>query len=114
MVFKTRTFIEHSSFKGLIESGEMTDAELKGIQNDIMDGLGDTMPRTGGLKKLRGKEKHGGKRGGWRVIFADYAGRQITILIAAYRKVKQENLTPAQEKTMRSLKACLDKQIKGF
>ena len=112
MINKTRIFIEHSSFSGLVESGEMTDADLKAIQNDIMAGLGDTMPRTGGLKKLRGKTRSTGKRGGWRVIFADYASRQITILIVAYRKAKQENLTPSQEKSMRTLKACLDKQIK--
>jgi len=106
-----RTFIELPAFTRLISAEEMNDAQISGVQEDILKGGGATMGGTGGVKKIRCPDKSGGKSGGWRVLFADYEREEVTVLIWAFPKNRQANLTEAQKKVVRGLKAQLDREI---
>ena len=108
-----REFRETEAFTRLVKSKALTDEQLRQLQRDIISGLGKTIPRTGGFKKIRltgGQSR--GKRGGWRVIYADYPNYGFTAIVFAYPKGLQETLTPEQEKRLRNVKAVLDAEVK--
>ena len=108
-----REFLEASGFTKLVESGTITDNQLKRLQMDIMQGQGAVIPRTGGFKKIRLAD-HGrkGKSGSWRVIFADYPEYHFTAIVFAYHKNVQENLTALQEKQLRKIKREINAEAK--
>lgn len=70
------------------------------------------MAGTGGVRKIRCEDRNRGKSGGWRVLFADYEREEVTVLIWAFPKNKQANLTASQKQVVRGLKAQLDQEIK--
>lgn len=65
--------------------------------------VGDLIPRTGGLRKLRFATGNKGKSGGSRVIYYYHNKNHPVFLIYAYAKAKQEDLTPAQEQVFAAL-----------
>jgi hypothetical protein len=107
-----RTFIELPAFTRLVAAREIGDAQVSVLQEDILNGGGATMSGTGGVKKIRCQDRGKGKSGGWRVLFADYEREEVTVLIWAYPKNRQANLTESQKKVVRGLKAQLDNEIK--
>ena len=113
-----REFCESLEFTKLVKNGYLTDLQVSDLQKDIMTGQGKTISQTGGYKKIRlagigkGKSKGKRKRGGWRVIFADYPEYCVTAIIYAYPKGEQDDLTPDQKKRLRKTKAVLDAEVK--
>lgn len=65
--------------------------------------LGDIIPNTGGLRKIRWKSSNGGKRGGARVIYYFYNEDQPIYLLFAYSKNIQTDLTEHEKKLLRNL-----------
>ncbi len=106
-----RMFLESRAFSQFVRSGKFSDRQLKQLQYDIMKGHGETVTGTGGFKKIRCGSQHAGKRGGWRVIFADYPKCGITILVAAFSKNVQENLSQSECNELKRLKEILDKEV---
>ena len=82
------------------------------MQAAILNGHGATISKTGGTKKARAVAGRG-KSGGWRVIFADYAEYDLTVLIWAFLKGVQASLTDKQKQVIRDLKRDLDKEVKA-
>ncbi|MCK5285392.1 MAG: type II toxin-antitoxin system RelE/ParE family toxin [Alphaproteobacteria bacterium] len=74
---------------------------------------GDLIPRTSGLCKLRVASQAKGKRGSNRVVYYYYNKDHPVFLIHAYKKAKQENLTPDQEKIFTSLAQEIKKELKN-
>ncbi len=75
--------------------------------------MGDIIPRTGGVRKIRWSEGSSkGKRGGLRVIYYFYNINTPLFLLTAYRKSEQENLTHSQEKQLSTLAAMLKQDCK--
>ena len=109
-----REFIQYPGFAALVKSGDMSDKTLRAIEHDIMAGKGVVMQGTGGLKKLRGKRERSGKRGGWRVIFADYPKLGITIFVEAFNKPLKETLTNEEKKYLAGLKREMDMEVKRY
>lgn len=99
-----RIFILSKGF----ESAAVPEESLKQLELDIMAGLGEVIPGTGGFRKVRVPQLRGGKRGGWRAIFADYPQYDVTLLIMAYRKARQDNLTADEARKLKALKRSLD------
>ncbi|MCB0213221.1 MAG: type II toxin-antitoxin system RelE/ParE family toxin [Anaerolineae bacterium] len=56
------------------------------------------IPGTGGARKARMKAKGQGKRGGYRVIYYFLSAENKVWLITVYDKVRQENLSAAEQK----------------
>lgn len=65
--------------------------------------LGDIIPDTGGLRKIRWKSSNKGKRGGVRVIYYFYDERHPIYLLFAYAKNIQTDLSEQEKKVMRTL-----------
>ena len=108
---QSRVFVETAAFTRLVKHERISDGMLHELQNDIINGTGDTIRNTLGLKKIRFATKSGGKSGGWRAIYADYPQYNSTVLIFAFPKNVQENLTADQTKELRKLKAVTDKEM---
>lgn len=66
---------------------------------------GDSIPGTGGLRKLRyGDARRGkGKRGGLRVIYFWWAAGMQCWLFTLYDKDEMKDLTPQQRKTLMAI-----------
>jgi len=64
---------------------------------------GDLIPSGGGIRKVRHARPGMGKSGGIRVIYYWITAEDQIMMLLAYPKAKQENLTPAQIEELRAL-----------
>jgi len=106
-----RLFAESRNFTKLVTDGKISDRSVKKTQVDIMNGLGDTIAGTGGLKKIRCAGEGRGKSGSWRIVFADYPKYNVTFLITAFPKNEKENLSDEEKAILFSLKLSLDREV---
>lgn len=106
-----RTFVEFSRVREALEAAAVPAEARRQMELAIMRGEGDTIAGTGGLKKIRCAGSGRGKSGGVRVVFADYPEAGWTLLLAAYPKNVQANLTPSERAAMRQAKQTLDARI---
>lgn len=65
--------------------------------------IGDLIPGTGGLRKVRWHAEGRGKRGGLRVIYYWHGLDDITYMLLAYAKNQQGDLTEAQKRVLQQL-----------
>ena len=102
----------------VIETREFIDAVPETLRNGIVmelaanPELGVVIPRTGGLRKARFAAQGKGKSGGIRVIYYYYNMDNPLIVLTAYAKGRQGNLTPAQERELSKLVRELKKEMK--
>lgn len=100
------TFKETSFFTRQITE-LLLDEELNALQWALMANpeSGDLIRGSGGLRKLRWAGSGRGKRGGLRVIYYWHVPGSVSVilLLLAYPKNEQENLTPAQLKVLKSI-----------
>jgi len=61
--------------------------------------VGDVIPGLGGLRKIRFGIGNKGKRGGGRAIYFVMIADDVAIMLFAYAKSEQEDLTRDQRKT---------------
>ena len=75
------------------------------LQGALLDDpmQGKMIPGTGGLRKLRWGLGGRGKRGGVRIIYYWIRDRGWLLMLFAYRKTAQDDLTAAQKRTLRRL-----------
>jgi len=65
--------------------------------------IGDVIPHTGGVRKVRWSTKGAGKRGGVRVIYLNQDVDGTITLLYIYKKNEKGNMTTKQiKKTIRS------------
>jgi hypothetical protein len=69
--------------------------------------IGDVIPETGGVRKVRWVRAGTGKRGGARVIYFYHDASRPLYLLMVYAKARQEDLTPDEKKAVRKLAAVL-------
>ena len=99
LVFKETSFFSR-------QVGELlADEELNALQWYLLANpdSGDVIPGSGGLRKLRWAGSGRGKRGGLRVIYYWHVPHSVILLLLAYPKNEQENLTSAQIKALKSI-----------
>jgi len=99
-------FVESSLFSRLL--GEyLSDDEYAVLQNELAasPAAGNIIPGTGRLRKIRfslpGKGK--GKRGGIRIIYYWYMGRDRIYLLSIYYKGEVADLTAREKKVLKQL-----------
>jgi RelE toxin of RelE / RelB toxin-antitoxin system len=80
----------------------MSAVEMEAVVLMISEGptVGDVIPGTGGLRKLRIPLQGRGKRGGGRVIYWYYNAGYPAILLWAFAKNEASDLSPAQKKLL--------------
>jgi hypothetical protein len=108
-----RTFVEFARVTRAFREGGVPDDALRNMQKQIMEGIGDVIAGTGGLRKIRCAGSGRGKSGGWRVIFADYPEAGVCLLVAAFAKNAKENLDRTERNELAKIKAALDRQIRA-
>ena len=90
----------------------LSDSEYAKLQMALVlrPELGDVIPGTGGLRKVRwGESSRGrGKRGGIRVIYYWYRSEALIYLLLAYSKTERDDLTTEQKRILRTLVAELE------
>ena len=64
---------------------------------------GATVRGSGGLRKMRWQGSGRGRRGGIRVIYFWIRDRDMILLLLAYPKKEQDDLTPKQLKVLRQV-----------
>ncbi|RKZ75364.1 MAG: hypothetical protein DRQ57_07825 [Gammaproteobacteria bacterium] len=62
--------------------------------------IGDIMPGGKGLRKMRWRLRDKGKRGGMRVIYYWVTANDQILMLLAYAKNKQDDLTEAQKQIL--------------
>ena len=97
------TFIELPLFTSLVT--QVTDDHfLNQLQNDLLKDpeKGNIVPRLQGLRKVRMALQGRSRAGGARVIYLYFPQHHAVIFFYIYTKAKSENLTPDQEKRLRT------------
>ena len=69
--------------------------------------IGDVIPDTGGVRKVRWSRAGSGKRGGVRVVYFYHDAGRPLFLLMVYAKARQENLSPDQTRAVRALAAVI-------
>jgi hypothetical protein len=69
--------------------------------------VGDLIPETGGVRKVRWTRKGSGKRGGVRVIYFYHDAERPLYLLMVYAKARRENLSPDEKRMVRKLAATM-------
>jgi hypothetical protein len=75
--------------------------------------LGDVIPDTGGVRKVRWARAGSGKRGGVRVIYFYHDRHRPLYLLMAYAKARREDLSPDEKRAVRKLAAVLKGEPRG-
>ena len=83
----------------------LRDEEYRHLQNHLVNrpDSGKLMPGSGGLRKLRWATGGHGKRGGIRVIYYWFVSQETILLLFAYPKSEQDNLTRDQLKQLKKI-----------
>ena len=100
----TMVFIESAVFTRQVRE-LLTDEEYTSLQWQLAlyPKAGNVIQNTGGLRKARWASKHGGKRGGLRVIYFHAASQNQIRLLLIYRKGVKDDLSAAEKKVLREL-----------
>jgi mRNA-degrading endonuclease RelE of RelBE toxin-antitoxin system len=105
MFFGVHLLFKETSFFTRQSAELLPDDELNSLQWLLMANpeSGDLIRGSGGLRKLRWAGLGRGKRGGLRIIYYWHVPGNIILLLLAYPKNDQENLTPSQVKALKSI-----------
>ena len=97
-------FIETPMFTGSIKE-MMSDDEYWQLQLELADhpDKGDLIQGTGGIRKIRAKASGRGKQGGSRVIYYWRSAHDQILMLLAYPKNIQADLTNTQKKALKSV-----------
>ena len=85
----------------------LTDSEYAELQAALIlqPDLGEVIPGTGGLRKMRWAfpSQGRGKRGGVRVVYYWYVSDSLIYLLMVYPKSKREDLSAQQKQMLRRI-----------
>ena len=87
----------------------LEDREYAALQGALVvdPQVGDLIPGSGGLRKIRWNEarRGKGKRGGERVIYYWYGAGEVIYMLLAYSKGERDDLSASQKRILRQLVA---------
>jgi len=87
------SFIETRLFTRLV-AGYLSDDEYRELQNALIANpdLGDVVPGSGGVRKMRWRAAGRGKRGGYRVIYFAKLAQGVIWMLTIYPKNVADNI----------------------
>lgn len=97
-------FIETPIFTKLVQE-YLTDDEYKELQEYLtaIPDAGDIIKGSGGLRKIRWKQKGRGKRGGVRAIYFWKTRDNQILMLYIYPKNVRDDLSPSQLKALKQI-----------
>jgi mRNA-degrading endonuclease RelE of RelBE toxin-antitoxin system len=83
----------------------LADDEYRLLQAQLVQkpDVGKIIPGSGGLRKLRWSAGGHGKRGGIRVIYYWLVSPEVVLMLFAYPKSEQDDMTPDQLKQLKKI-----------
>ncbi len=83
----------------------LSDEEYRLLQAQLVQkpDAGKIIPGSGGLRKLRWSASGRGKRGGARVIYYWFVSNEVIMMLFAFPKNEQADLTPDQLKQLKKI-----------
>ncbi len=83
----------------------LSDDDYRALQETLVNrpSMGDIVPGTGGLRKVRWKQDGRGKSGGVRVIYYWMTANEQLFMLYVYPKSQQEDLTAEQKKALKAI-----------
>ena len=83
----------------------LSDDEYRLLQQELVarPDAGRLIRGSGGLRKLRWAAKGRGKRGGARIVYYWHAPGDRLLMLLAYTKSEQDDLTPRQRAVLRKI-----------
>lgn len=100
-----RIFVELPPFRRYLDSIDNGVSVLRDIQLSLLANpeIGDVIPGTGGLRKMRYGGKGKGKSGGYRITYLHRPEAEKIYLIVLYAKNEQEDLSSSEKKLLKKL-----------
>ena len=97
-------FVETHAFTARVRE-HLSDDQYRLLQATLVQNpaLGDLIPASGGLRKLRWGGSGRGKRGGLRVIYFWHKASNRILFLFAYLKNESSDLTPSQRAALRKV-----------
>jgi len=100
-----REFIITQNFDRCWTALKLSENTLRELQNVLLENpkIGEVVPDTGGVRKMRLAAFGKGKSGGIRVIYLDIEKKSQLYLLLVYPKSVKETLTAEDKKVIASL-----------
>jgi hypothetical protein len=97
-------FIETEEFLKCWKKLGLDEEDLRELQGFLLEHpeAGDMIQGTGGVRKLRWARPGGGKSGGVRTIYVDFADKFTIWLITVFGKNEKADLGPEERKEIKS------------
>jgi hypothetical protein len=97
-----RLFVSTPKFYTSWKDGGMSDEDMRELELRLLDGpkVGDVVPGTYGLRKVRVAVSGKGRRGGGRVLYRDFERFGHLFLLFFIRKGEQEDLDSDQRRSV--------------
>ena len=103
----TRSFVELSTFIGQWKSYGLNDDDLFELEIMLMQTSKEhpVIQGTGGVRKARfaPERLNKGKSGAYRIIYLDMENNEIIVLLVAYSKGTQDNLSATEKAELKQL-----------
>lgn len=111
----TRTFIETTIFTKQWKELGFNDEDLRILQNQILENpkIGNVIPGTGRLRKMRFAFDNRGKSGSSRVCYVDFAIFETVYLMTAYQKNEKANLSKKECNDIKRIIEQIEKELGG-
>ena len=111
----TRTFIETSVFSKQWRELGFDEEDLRNLQNQILENpqIGNVIPGTGRLRKMRFAFENRGKRGSSRVCYVDFVSYETVYLMTVYQKKDKENLSKKECNEIRKIIDIIEHELGG-
>ena len=108
-----RTFIETPTFTHRWAELGLGDDALRKLESILLFNpeIGDLVPGTGGLRKMRFSLDNRGKRGGARVCYVDFVMNETVYLITAYAKNEQTDLSMQERNAIKKMITLLKQEL---
>lgn len=109
-----REFVLLEGFEKQWDDLCLTADDLALLETEILDNpqIGDVIPGTGGLRKMRISLPERGKRGGARVCYVDFTFGEKVYLVTCYGKNEKDNLSKQERNEIKKFITALRRTIK--
>ena len=108
-----RLFVSTPKFLSIWRDGGMSDEDLRGLEQRLLDDpkVGDVVPGTYGLRKVRVAASGKGRRGGGRALYRDFERFGQLFLLFFIRKGEQEDLDTDQRRSVNRLVQAIEAEL---
>lgn len=108
-----KTFIQTKEFSKNWDKIGFTDDDMRRLEYEILQNpqVGNVIPGTGKLRKMRFSIDGRGKSGSTRVCYVDFVVQKTIYLITVYPKNEKDNLSKEERNSIKRIIDVLEKSL---